>query len=108
MKRYVFAIGIVAALLLAASFSYVFAEALILETPLISTDVADIKKFIPSSFIVKPQSRDIAQKIESFFQNYGENLTLFKPAFKSAKEEFCMTSMTKKVINIYKKVLNEL
>jgi len=89
-------------------FSYVFAESLILKTPLVSTDVADINKFIPTKFITKLDAKDIADKIESFEKNYKENLTLYEDVFRDARVKFSIANMTKKVVEIYKKVLDEL
>lgn len=89
-------------------FSYVFAESLVLQTPLISTDVADIKRFIPEKFIVKSDAKDIADKIESFYENYRENLALYESAFMVARENFSIKTMTNRVINRYKRVLDGL
>jgi len=89
-------------------FSYVFAESLVLKTPLISTDVADIKRFIPQKFIVKSDAKDIADKIESFYENYRENLALYESAFEKAMEDFSIKTMTKRVISRYKRVLDGL
>jgi glycosyltransferase involved in cell wall biosynthesis len=89
-------------------FSYVFAESLILSTPLISTDVADIKKFIPESSIIKSNTKDIADKIQHIGGNYKENLDLFQGAFEKAKTEFSIENMTNKTICVYRRVINGL
>jgi glycosyltransferase involved in cell wall biosynthesis len=87
-------------------FSYVFAESLMLETPLVSTDVADIKKFIPNKFIAKLKAKDIANKIESFYSKKEKNLALYKDIFSLAKEKFSIDDMTNNTLKIYKKVLS--
>ncbi len=89
-------------------FPYTFIESMLCETPFISTDVSDVKKFIPSKFITKLDAKDIADKIEEFYGNYKENLALYKSLFEIAKAKFSIKNMTNKTIDIYKKVLDDL
>ncbi len=87
-------------------FSYVFAESLLLNTPLLSTDVADIKKFLPEISIVKLNKFDIAKKIDYFAENYESLLKMYKEKFTKAKKEFNFEKMVNKTIEVYKKVQN--
>jgi len=85
-------------------FSYVFAEALLLKTPLISTDVADIKKFITEKYIAK-DIETISKKIGYIKKNYTLVSKEFKEMHKKVKEDFSINNMTQKTIDVYKKVL---
>jgi len=87
-------------------FSYVFAESLLLNTPLLSTDVADIKKVIGENHIIPfDECRKIEKKIKYVQSNYDKIREDFSSSFEFAKNEFGIESMIKKTINIYKKVL---
>lgn len=87
-------------------FSYTFAESLILETPLLSTDVADIKKTIGEEYIVPfGDSKKLSQKIEYIKSNYDIILKEFKPSFDFAKEEFNISKMVTKTIHTYRRIL---
>ena len=89
-------------------FSYVFAESLILKTPLISTDVADIKKFIGEKYILPFNSIEkIHNKINYIKTNYENILDDFEKNIFTKREEFLIENMVEKTINIYKRVLDE-
>ena len=83
-------------------FSYVFAEALILEKPLISTDVADIKLFIPHQFCSNiADINQLKSNIENFIQNQNMD---FSNYYQKAKDEFDINKMFTNTINIYKEL----
>lgn len=87
-------------------FSYVFAESLMLHTPLISTDVADIKKFLTKKFIIPFENIDIiSDKIRAVELNYNETLKEFKEKFLTSQENFSIKNMIDKTIKIYERVL---
>lgn len=86
-------------------FPYTFVESMFCKTPFISTDVSDIKKFIPEEFIVKLDTKDIADKIESFYKSYEENFSKFKPIFENAKDRFSIDNMINKTVKVYERVL---
>ena len=86
-------------------FPYTFVESMFCKTPFISTDVSDIKKFIPEEFIVKLDTKDIADKIESFYKSYKENFSKFKPIFENAKDRFSIDNMINKTVKVYERVL---
>jgi len=89
-------------------FPYTFVEALFCKTPIISTDVSDIKKIIREEHIVPFNSPEILSvKINNAKENYEKITKKFKKVFSYAQEEFSIKNMTLKNINIYKKVLND-
>jgi len=87
-------------------FSYVFAESLLLDTPIVSTDVADIKKFITNKYISAFDSKLFAEKVNDFKMNYNQNISEYQEIFNRAKNTFTLEKMTEQTINIYKKVIN--
>lgn len=90
-------------------FGYVFAESLMVDTPLISTDVADIKKFIGEEYIIPfNDSFSLSKKIEYIRQNYEKVLLDFEEnIFEQTKNIFTVENMTVEIIKIYNKVLNK-
>ncbi len=87
-------------------FSYVFAETLLSKKPLISTDVADIKKIITKKFIVDIDDYEaLNKKIKFVINNYDEVLKEFENSFKFAEENFSIDKMVDKTIEVYKKCL---
>lgn len=87
-------------------FSYVFAEALLVDTPIVSTDVADIKKFITKKYISPFDSRLLGEKINDFKMNCDQNIADYQGIFNKAKNTFTFENMTEQTIEIYKKVLS--
>jgi len=86
-------------------FSYTFAESLVLKTPLLSTDVADIKKTIGEKYIVPfDDPKKLSEKIESIKLNYDIILKDFKASFCFAKEEFNISKMVDKTIYTYRRL----
>jgi len=88
-------------------FSYVFAESLLLDTPIVSTDVADIKKFITPQYISPFDPKLFAKKVNDFKKDYGQNIVEYKKIFKKAKNTFTLENMTEQTIKVYHKVLQK-
>jgi glycosyltransferase involved in cell wall biosynthesis len=87
-------------------FSYFFAESLVLNTPLISTDVADIQKFITNKYMIPfGKYKQLSIKIEYIRSNYAIILDDFKSSFKSANDEFTISKMISKTISCYRRIL---
>jgi glycosyltransferase involved in cell wall biosynthesis len=85
-------------------FSYVFAETLCSKTPLISTDVADIKKFIPEELLIDQIcSEKIEEKI-SYFLNNKDSLDLDE-YYNNALNKLSFENMINETIIEYKKLL---
>jgi glycosyltransferase involved in cell wall biosynthesis len=88
-------------------FPYVFVESLILETPLISTDVSDIKMLITDKYITPfGDNKELANKIASIQIKYKETIRDFSKIFNHAQNEFTLSTMTHKTIEVYQKVLS--
>jgi len=87
-------------------FSYVMAEALLLEKPIISTDVGDMKKILPQEYVVPVGDVDAMKNtILKFLNKYDESLEEFRGSFEFAKDKFTLSNMTKETIDVYKRVL---
>lgn len=88
-------------------FSYVFAESLLLGTPIVSTDVADIKKFITPQYISPFNSKLFAKKVNDFKKDYDQNIVEYQKIFKKAKNTFTLENMTAQTIQVYYKVFQK-
>lgn len=86
-------------------FSYVMAESLLLEIPIVSTDVGDMRLILPSSFVVPVGNcQELVKAIVSVQLNYYENFKKFQKSFTFAKEHFTLNAMAEKTLKVYKKV----
>lgn len=87
-------------------FSYVMAEALLLGIPVISTDVGDMNKILPNSFVVpvndEKKLTDTLHFMQEDYQSVVEN---YEQSFHFAAEHFTLDAMVKQVLNIYSKVV---
>lgn len=87
-------------------FPYVLIETLFNDTPILSTDVSDIRQIIGEKYIIPfDDKKALATKILEIKGNYADTVEEFELIFKSAKEEFTLSNMTQKTIEIYEKVL---
>lgn len=87
-------------------FSYFFAESLIYNTPIISTDVADIKDIIGNNYIIPFNDYNkLNEKINYVKDNYDKVLKDFQEKFEYAQNKFTIENMLNKTIEVYKKVL---
>lgn len=87
-------------------FSYVFAESLLYKTPLISTDVADIKDIVGEEFIFPHNNEnELSDKISSLKVNYENLLSNYKEKFEFAEKKFTIENMIDETIEVYKEVL---
>jgi glycosyltransferase involved in cell wall biosynthesis len=89
-------------------FSYVMAEALLLEKPIISTDVGDMKKILPKEYVV-PVGDVGAMKnsILKFLNNYDDSLDEFRGSFEFARENFILSSMVQNIKKVYDLIIKE-
>lgn len=87
-------------------FSYVFAESLLLNTPIVSTDVADIKKFITSKYIPEFEPKSFAKKVNDFKRDYDHNIIEYKKIFNRAQNTFTLENMTEQTIKVYDQAMN--
>ncbi len=87
-------------------FSYVFAETLCLKKPLLSTDVADVKFFIPAELVIKsPDVGLIREKITFFLQN--KDKIDFSKYYNEARENFSMKNMILKTYQTYEEIVGD-
>lgn len=86
-------------------FSYVMAESLLLETPVVSTDVGDMRLILPSSFVVPGGNyKELAKAIVYVKLNYHEAFEEFQTSFAFAKEHFTLDAMIETTLKLYKEV----
>ena len=83
-------------------FSYVFAETLCLRKPLLSTDVADIKKFIPDNLLIKDKSSHAIEKTVKEFINQSLDLEYY---YDNAKKTFSIENMIMETKYEYQKII---
>lgn len=86
-------------------FSYVMAESLLLGVPLISTDVGDMKRILPSFYVVPVNDRKELKKTILYIQNnYLDVMKHYIKSFSYAREHFILDKMINNTLNVYKKV----
>lgn len=89
-------------------FSYVMAEALLLEIPLVSTDVGDMKKILPKGFVVPVNDEEkLTETLRFMKEHYQDTLESYEQSFKFAAEHFTLEAMVKQVLSVYSKVLEK-
>jgi glycosyltransferase involved in cell wall biosynthesis len=87
-------------------FSYVMAEALLLERPVISTDVGDMRKILPPEAVVPVGDKiRLAEAIANVKKNYPDIKQEYQKSFDFAKENFTIDGMVHGIESVYKKVL---
>ncbi|MDO8845414.1 MAG: glycosyltransferase [Methylicorpusculum sp.] len=86
-------------------FSYVFVEALLSKTPVLSTDVST-KEFLPNSLIMSKYVESIQKKMNEFvFQPVKWNEDM-DSVFERAQHELTLEAMVENTLAVYKNVLN--
>jgi glycosyltransferase involved in cell wall biosynthesis len=86
-------------------FSYVMAESLLVGTPVISTDVADMKKILPDQSIVPVnKEQELHNLMSTFFDNPKEMIAGYSPVFEWASKNLTFDKMVDSTSNVYKKV----
>jgi glycosyltransferase involved in cell wall biosynthesis len=87
-------------------FPYVFVESLLYKTPVISTDVSDIKDIIGDNNIFEfNNSKVLSSKISTIYEEYDSEFQKNKKIFEFARKKFLLKNMIKETIEIYKEVL---
>lgn len=87
-------------------FSYVFLEALLNQTPVISTDVPIPNEILPREYIADINAPAIRELISSSLQNKGL-LNDFQKLFAFAGQQLTFTEQLKKTLQAYQQVLNQ-
>lgn len=86
-------------------FSYVFAEALLSNLPVLSTGVAAPKEFLPASLIMSKNAHSISEKMNEFIFSPTKWLAQMEPVFAKAKKDFTLEAMAKNTLSVYQSVL---
>jgi glycosyltransferase involved in cell wall biosynthesis len=86
-------------------FSYVMAESLLVKTPIISTDVADMKQILPNKYIVDVGDMDaMSDMVQYIKNNYSQTLIEYQKSFDFAKNNFAFDTMVESIVGLYRKV----
>ncbi|MBU3015972.1 glycosyltransferase family 4 protein [Poseidonibacter lekithochrous] len=87
-------------------FPYVFVESLLSETPVLSTDVSDIKDIIGNEFIIPFNDyKALSNKVLKLKNNYELVLEKYNEIFIYAKKKFTLNNMVEETLTLYKEVL---
>jgi glycosyltransferase involved in cell wall biosynthesis len=86
-------------------FSYVFAEAMLLKKPVLSTDVPVANEFLVADLLMDKQSTAMAQKITEYAFNIREWTELMQPAFVATEGQFTLDAMAKNTLSVYKNIV---
>ncbi len=87
-------------------FSYVFAETLCLKKPLISTDVADVKFFIPKELLIQKTDVNLIKERVKFYIKNRDKID-FSKYYSLARESFSIENMILKTYQAYKEIKND-
>ncbi len=88
-------------------FSYVMAEALLLERPVISTDVGDMRHILPPKAVVPVgDAQRLSKAIEKAQKEYPRIMQDFMNAFAFAKTHFTKEAMVQGVEAVYDEVIS--
>jgi len=84
----------------------IVAEALLVNKPVIATDVGMVREFIPEKYIAKDNTvLEIKKLIGVAIENFEHIQRDFEPAFNKAKDELSLKAMVNKTLDIYKLAL---
>ncbi len=87
-------------------FSYVFAEAVLLGKPVLSTDVPVANEVLDKALIMDVNVEAIRQKLDELIFNEGRWCKLMGPVWKIGKDEFTVDAMVGNTLKIYGTLLN--
>ncbi len=89
-------------------FSYVMAESLLVKTPVISTDVADMKKILPvNSISAINDTVDFHKRLQNACEDYESFVDSYQPVFEWAQRELHFDAMLTQTEQVYQQVLAE-
>ena len=87
-------------------FAYIMIEALLLNIPVVSTDVGDMKKILPNTFVVPlNDEKKLADTLFFMQENYQDVLESYEPVFRFASDNFTLDKMVDNTLKVYKKVV---
>jgi glycosyltransferase involved in cell wall biosynthesis len=86
-------------------FSYVMAEALLLEKPVVYTDVGDMRRILPQPYVVPVGDMEaLRTAITSVKETYADSCKAYAQSFAFAKTHFTPEAMVEGVLRIYEEV----
>jgi len=87
-------------------FSYVMAEALLQRTPLVSTDVADVKRIIGERYVVPVEDVPALRgALCRSLEDLAAVNNAFAPVYAFAAREFTLDAMVENTLGVYRQVL---
>ncbi|MEQ1620206.1 MAG: glycosyltransferase [Methylococcales bacterium] len=86
-------------------FSYVFAEAMLLNKPVISTDVPVANEFLAADLLTDKNESSIANKIAEYAFNPQRWIEKMQPTFTATSGRFTLDAMTNDTLAVYQKVI---
>lgn len=86
-------------------FSYVFAEAMLLNKPVISTNVPVANEFLVSDLLTDKNESAIAQKIAEYALHPQQWLEKMQPTFTATAGRFTLDTMTSDTLAVYQKII---
>ncbi len=87
-------------------FSYVMAESLLVATPVISTDVADMQKILPDNAVSAiNDSADLHKCMQIACDDYEGFVTAYPPVFEWAQQKLGFNAMLTQTEKVYQQVL---
>ena len=82
------------------------AESLLSGTPVISTDVADMKSILPQGAVVKVNDiKGLNQQLVYIIDNYEAFHDSFQPTFQWAQNNFSFKKMRDDIVQVYEDIL---
>ena len=86
-------------------FSYAFSEALLLQTPVLSTDVPIPNEVLPEAYISAINEQDLADKIQQAIHHRDSWQDTFAPIFSYARDHLTFKQQLANTITEYEKLL---
>jgi glycosyltransferase involved in cell wall biosynthesis len=84
---------------------YVLIESLLVKTPVVSTDVSDMKHILPQQYVVNVEDdKALLEAILDIKENYQKIQEKYRESFEFAQEHFRFDYMVKSVTSVYNEV----
>ena len=86
-------------------FSYVFAEAMLLKKPVLSTDVPVANEFLSADLLMAKEASSIAQKIAEYALDLDAWTEKMQPVFAATDGLFTLDVMTSNTLTVYRNIV---
>lgn len=88
-------------------FPYILIEALLANTPVVSTNVSDMKMILPANCILPVNDeKGLTEKLLMAQRDYTDLVHSFTGSFKFAKDHFTLDAMIENILLVYRDVLS--